>query len=60
MPRRAGLGDQPVEVVERAEVGVDGAVVGDVVAPVGVGRDGDRAQPDAVDAQPLRDGRDGR
>ena len=53
MPRLAGLGDQPVEVVHRPEVGLDGAVVGHVVAPVGVGRDGDRAQPDPVDPQPL-------
>ena len=48
----AGLGDQPVEVVHGAEFGRDGAEVRDVVAPVGVGRHGDRREPDAVDAEP--------
>ena len=54
MLARRGLGDQLVEVGERAERRVDVVVVGDVVAEVGVRRDGDRAQPDAVDAEPLQ------
>ncbi len=37
-PQRVGLGHQPVEVLERAEQRVDGAVVADVVAVVGHGR----------------------
>ena len=49
----AGLGHQEVEVGHRPQIGLDGAEVGHVVAPVGVGRHGDRAQPDPVDAQPL-------
>ncbi len=43
--------DQGVEVVESAETGVDVAVVGDVVAPVGHGRRVERSDPDEVDAQ---------
>ena len=50
---RFGLRDQPVEVVERSEVGVDPGVVGHVVAPVDVGRRMDRVEPDRVDAEPL-------
>ncbi len=46
-----GLVDQGVEIVEGAEVGVDVAVVGDVVTPVTVGRDGDGREPDPGDAQ---------
>ena len=53
VPLRRG-GDQLVEVGQRAERRVDVAVVGDVVAPVLVRRDGDRVQPDGVDAQPLQ------
>ncbi len=47
----AGGGDQGVEVVEGAEAGIDIAVVGDVVAPVGHGRRVERSDPDEVDAQ---------
>ena len=54
MPRARGLGDQLVEVGERPERRVDVVEVGDVVAQVGVRRDGDRAQPDAVDPEPLQ------
>ena len=49
----ARLGDQRVEVLERAEVGVHGREVGDVVAPVVVGRRHRRVEPDAVDPEPL-------
>lgn len=45
------LGDQPVEVLVGAERGVDRAVVGDVVADVAPGRDVDRREPQALDAQ---------
>ena len=47
----ARVGDQRVEVVERAVVGVDGAVVGDVVAPVDVRRRVHRAQPEDIDTE---------
>ena len=46
-------GDQLVERGEGPHLRLDRAVVGDVVAPVGVRRHGDRAQPDRVDTQPL-------
>jgi len=46
------LGDQAVEVGERAELGVDVAVVGDVVAPVDVRRRERRARPENVDPEP--------
>jgi hypothetical protein len=51
-PALARFGDEPVEVVERAQVGVDAAVVGDVVAPVDVRAGEGRARPDRVDAEP--------
>src|SRR6266511_2409080 len=47
------LRNQLIEAVEAAELGMDVAVVGDVVAPVGVRRGHDRVQPDAVDTEPL-------
>jgi hypothetical protein len=50
----ASLDHETVEVVERAELRVDRAVVGDVVAPIGVGRRHDRAQPNRVDAEPIQ------
>ena len=52
-PTPPGLFDEPVDVRERSEVGMDARVVGHVVAPVDVRRGKDRAQPDAVDAEPL-------
>ena len=52
-PAPARLRDQRVEVLERAELGVHGAVVGDVVAPVVVRRGHRRVEPDAVDPEPL-------
>ena len=51
---RAGLAHEVVEVVEGAERGIDVAVVRHVVAPVAVGRAGDRRQPDAADAEPRQ------
>ena len=53
-PAPARIGDQRVEVVERAVLGVDAEVVGHVVAPVDVGGRKGRAQPDRVDAEPLQ------
>src|SRR6266511_2675022 len=47
------LRNQLIEDVEVAELAMDVAVVGDVIAPVGVRRGHDRVQPDAVDAEPL-------
>ena len=52
-PPAARLGHQAVEIVQRPEVGMDGAEVRDVVAPVRVGRRRDRREPDPVDAEPL-------
>jgi hypothetical protein len=59
-PTRSRLLHEAVEIGERPEVGVDVAVVGDVVAPVGVWRGHRRVQPKAVDAEPLevREARD--
>ena len=48
------LGDEPVQVLGRAQVGLDGPVVAHVVAPVGVGRHGHRTEPDPVHPQPLQ------
>ena len=47
-----GLGQQGVEVLERAEDGVDVAVVGDVVAEVRHGRAEEGRDPDGIDAEP--------
>ena len=60
MPRSCAAATSASNVGERAQLGLHRAVVGDVVAPVVVRRDRDRAQPDAVDAEPLRDGRGAR
>ncbi len=54
MPAAVGLGQQPVEVGQRAEERVDGAVVGDVVAEVVHGRWVDRRKPDRADVQALQ------
>jgi hypothetical protein len=43
--------DELVEVLEGAELGVDGLVVADVVSVVALWRGEDRGQPDRVDAQ---------
>ena len=51
-PLAVRLGDQAVEVGERAEERVDVAVVGDVVAEIGHRRGIDRRDPDGVDAEP--------
>ena len=47
-----GILEKRVEVGQRAEDGVDVAVVGDVVAEVGHGGGEERGQPQGVDAQP--------
>jgi hypothetical protein len=49
-----GLAHELLRVGERAERGIDAAVVGDVVAPVLVGRGRDGIEPDAVDTEPLQ------
>ena len=51
-PAGAGFRDEPIEIVERAEVGMDSRVVGDVVAPVDVRRGVYGVEPDRVDAEP--------
>ena len=50
-PQRMGLLHQVVEILQRAESGVDIAIVGDVVAEVAHGRGEYRRQPDGVNAQ---------
>jgi len=50
----ARLGDQPVDRTQVAKDRLHGAVVGDVVADIGIRRNGDRVQPDGIDAQPLQ------
>ena len=47
------LGDQLLHVLHGAEDGVDGTVIGDIIAVVHLGRGEHRGQPDAVDAQLL-------
>src|SRR5579863_3489473 len=42
---------QPVEIGERSVVGMHGLVIGDVIAPIAIGRGMDRRKPDAVDAE---------
>jgi hypothetical protein len=49
-----GLGDQVVEVLERAVLRVDVLVVGDVVAEVDLRRRIDGREPDGVDAESLQ------
>ena len=46
-------GHQGIEKLDRSQIGFDGTVVGDVVSPIGVGRQRDGTQPDTVDSQPL-------
>ena len=48
------IGDERVEIAERAEQGIDAAIVGDVVAEVGHRRGIDRRNPDRVDAEALQ------
>ena len=48
------LGDEPVEIVHRAESGVDGAVVGHVVPAVGLRRGVERGEPDGVHAEGVQ------
>jgi hypothetical protein len=52
-PAPPGLGDEEVDVVQRAEVRMDARVIRDVVAPVLVRRREGRVEPDPVDAEPL-------
>ena len=48
------LADQLLHILHRAEHGVDGAVVGHIVAVVHLGRSANRTQPNAVNAQLLQ------
>jgi len=45
------LGEQHIEVPQRAEQRIDVDVVGDVVAEIGHGRGKDRADPDRIDPE---------
>ena len=54
MPRWRAASRNDFEVVERAVVGMDRTVVGDVVAVVAQRRREERHQPDGVDAQVLQ------
>jgi hypothetical protein len=47
----AGLGDERLGLGQRAELGVDRPVVGDVVAAVGPGREVPGVEPEGVDAE---------
>jgi len=49
-----GLGNEPIEIVLRAEHRIHALVVRDVVAAVEAGRRVDRRQPDRIDAQAVR------
>src|SRR5712691_8150378 len=49
----AGFDDERVQLGERSELGVDRAVVRDVVAPVTIRRREGRVEPDSVDAEPF-------
>jgi hypothetical protein len=51
-PARVRLGDDAIEIADRAEQRVDRAVVGNVVAEVGHGRAEDRRDPHRVDPEP--------
>ena len=53
-PELVRVGDERVEVVERAELGVDVDVVGDVIAVVCLRRGVERRQPERVDAELLQ------
>jgi len=53
-PSSAGLGNEAIDVFHGAELWLYGDEVGDVVAPVRVGRSRDRREPDTVDTQPLQ------
>ena len=46
--------DESIGVGQRAELGMDVAIVGHVVAPVCVRRGVNRVQPEAADAEPLQ------
>ena len=46
-----GLFDEAAEVLHGAKLGVDAAVVGDVVAEVDIGRGVDGGEPERVDAE---------
>ena len=49
-----GFGDEAAEILHRAEIGIDRAVVGDVVAVVAAGRGIERQQPQRGDAEILQ------
>ena len=49
----SGLANQLIDVPQITKSWLDVAVIGDVVAEVGIRRNRDRAQPDGIDAQPL-------
>ncbi len=49
-----GLDDEAPEILHVAEIGIDGAVVGDVVAVVSAGRRIERQQPQRGDAEVLQ------
>ena len=53
-PRRLRLRHEAAEVAHRAEVGIDAAVVGDVVAVVAAGARIERQQPERGDAEVLQ------
>jgi len=48
---RMRRGDQRVEIGQRAVIGMHALVIGNVIAPVAIGRGMDRRQPDRIDAE---------
>ena len=50
---RPRLGDEPIEFLQGADIGLEGHVVRDVVAPVHIRRERHRTEPDPVDPEPL-------
>ena len=53
-PRRLASDDEAPEILHGPEIGIDGAVVGDVVAVVAAGRRIERQQPQRGDAEVLQ------
>jgi hypothetical protein len=50
-PEALCFGDEPAEILHRPEIGIDAAVVGNVVAVVAAGARVERQQPQCCDAQ---------
>ena len=49
-----GLDDEAAEILHRPEIGIDGAIVGDVIAVIAAGRRIERQQPERGDSEVLQ------